>query len=149
MRFARNTKIFRGQLDAAPFAGVFFLLVIFLLLNTAMVFTPGVPIQLPEAVFSGEDAEAGLAGSPNRTLVVAVDESGNFYFENQVIGQDQLKEKLRSAVSESRQPLTLVVRADKKVKIDELMPLWLLARSAGVKEIIQATRPPLVPITKT
>src|SRR5437016_2286609 len=110
-----------------------------------MVFTPGVPIQLPEAVFRQQDGDAGLAGSANRTLVVAVDESGHFYFENQVIGQDRLKEKLQSAVSESRQPLALVVRADKKVKIEELMPLWLLARSAGVKEIIQATRPAVVP----
>jgi len=146
MRFARNTKIFRGQLDVAPFAGVFFLLVIFLLLNTAMVFTPGVPIQLPDALFNGDDS---LAGSPNRTVVVAVDESGHFYFENQVIGREQLRERLQSAVSESRQPLTLVVQADKKVKIEELLPLWLLARSAGVKEIIQATRPSIVPAAKT
>jgi len=149
MRFARNTKIFRGQLDVAPFAGVFFLMVIFLLLNTAMVFTPGVPIQLPDAVFGADDSETVLAGSPNRTVVVAVDESGHFYFENQVIGREQLKERLQSAVLESRQPLTLVVQADKKVKIEELMPLWLLARSAGVKEIIQATRPSVVPAAKT
>ena len=137
MRFPRNTKIFRGQLDAAPFAGVFFLLVIFLLLHSAMVFTPGVPIQLPEAL--------NLPGVASPALVVAVDENGQFYFENQVIGQQQLKEKLRSAVSEARQPLTLVVRADKKVHIDELMPLWLLARAAGIKEIVQATRPLVVP----
>ena len=48
MRFPHNTKIFRGQLDAAPFLGVFFLLLIFLLLNSSLVFTPGVEIQLPE-----------------------------------------------------------------------------------------------------
>ena len=137
MRFPRNTKIFRGQLDAAPFAGVFFLLVIFLLLNTSLVFIPGVPIQLPEAT--------ELPGSPNRTLVVAVDESGQFYFDNQVIARDRLKQRLISAVSETSEPVTLVVRADKKVQIQELMPLWLLARSAGIKEIIQATRPPVVP----
>jgi biopolymer transport protein ExbD len=137
MRFPRNTKIFRGQLDAAPFAGVFFLLVIFLLLHTSLVFIPGVPIQLPEA--------ADLPGTPNRTLVVAVDESGQFYFENQVIARDRLKQRLVSAVSETHEPVTLVVRADKKVQIQELMPLWLLARSAGIKEIIQATRPPVIP----
>ena len=137
MRFPRNTRIFRGQLDAAPIAGVFFLLVIFLLLNSSLVFTPGVPIQLPDGV--------NLPGAANRTLVVAVDGNGQFYFENQVIGQEQLKEKLQTAVSEARQPLTLVVQADKKVIHDKLMTLWLLARSAGIQEIIQATRPPVVP----
>ncbi len=138
MRFPRNTKVFRGQLDAAPFAGVFFLLLIFLLLNSSMVFTPGVPIQLPEAV--------NLSATTNQTLVVAVDQGGQLFFENQVIRHDQLKERLQSAVTEARQPLTLVVRADKKVELKELMPLWLLARAAGIKDIIQATRPPVAPI---
>jgi len=32
MKFPRNARIFRGQLDAAPFAIVFFLLVLFLML---------------------------------------------------------------------------------------------------------------------
>jgi biopolymer transport protein ExbD len=137
VRFPRNTKIFRGQLDAAPFAGVFFLLVIFLLLNTSMVFMPGVPIQLPEAV--------DLPGTDTRTVVVAVDESGQFYFDNQAIDQQRLREKLQRAVAEAPQPPTLVVRADKKVQIQELMPLWLLARSVGIKEILQATRAPVAP----
>ena len=137
MRFPRNTRIFRGQLDAAPFAGVFFLLLIFLLLHSDLVFTPGIPIQLPEGL--------NLPGTASPTVVVAVDESGQFYFENQVIGQDRLKERLQGAVQETGQPLTLVVRADKKVALKELMPLWVLARSAGIKEIIQATRPPVVP----
>ena len=42
MRFPRNAKIFRGQLDAAPLAGVFFLLLIFFLLSSRLAFTPGV-----------------------------------------------------------------------------------------------------------
>ena len=137
MKFPRNARIFRGQLDAAPFAIVFFLLVIFLLLNSSLVFIPGVPLQLPEAV--------ELPGTAQPSLIVAVDGSGHFYFENQVIGQEQLKAKLQNAVAAAREPLTLVVQADKKVQIQELMPLWLLARAAGIKEIIQATRAPVVP----
>ena len=48
MKFPRNARIFRGQLDAAPFAIVFFLLVIFLMLSS-LVYTPGVHIELPVA----------------------------------------------------------------------------------------------------
>ncbi len=139
MRFPRNTRIFRGQLDAAPFAGVFFLLLIFLLLSSSLVFIPGVPIQLPEV--------AGLPGTVSHTLVVAVDENGQFYYENQVIGQDRLREKLQIAVSEAKQPVVLVLQADEKVIHKKLMALWLLARSAGIKEIIHATRPPVLPAT--
>jgi biopolymer transport protein ExbD len=49
MRYPRNAKIFRGQIDAAPFAGLFFLLVLMLLLYGKNVFIPGVRIQLKEA----------------------------------------------------------------------------------------------------
>src|SRR2546425_6054278 len=137
MRFPRNTKIFRGQLDIAPFAGVFFLLIIFLLLNSSLVFTPGVPVHLPETV--------NLPGTGNPTLVVAMDASGQIYFENQISNEERLKEKLQAAVAKAREPLTLVVQADKKVTYEMLVPLWLLARSVGIKEVLQATRPSVVP----
>jgi biopolymer transport protein ExbD len=48
MKFPRNVRIFRGQLDAAPFACVFFLLLIFIIMGT-LVYTPGVRIKLPAA----------------------------------------------------------------------------------------------------
>ena len=49
MKFTRNARMFRWQWDAAPFAGVFFLLLIFLLLGSSFVFTSGVRINLPES----------------------------------------------------------------------------------------------------
>ena len=49
MKFPRQAKIFRGQLDVAPFAGVFFLLAIFLLLHSSLVLPTGVQLQLPDS----------------------------------------------------------------------------------------------------
>lgn len=138
MRFPHNTKIFRGQLDAAPFVGVFFLLVIFLLLNSGLVFTPGVPIQLPEA--------AGLPTADHPTAVVALDAEGNFYFENQVCTEEQLKERLGTIVNQSREPITLVVQADKAARMEMVARLSVLARGLGIKQMLQAVRPPVVPI---
>lgn len=137
MRFPRNNRIFRGQFDAAPFAGVFFLLVLFLLLHPAFVFVPGVPLHLPEAV--------DLPGTDRPTVVVAVDEGGQFYFANQVCDEATLAEKLKEAATLAREPLTLVVRADEDVKYKVLARLWLIARNAGIRDMLQATRPPLVP----
>jgi biopolymer transport protein ExbD len=137
MRFPRNTRIFRGQLDAAPFMGVFFLLVLFLLLNKSVVFTPGVHIRLPET--------ADLPGTAQPTVTVAVDAGGQLYFENQWCDESRLKARLQAAVARAREPLTLVVQADKEVKYEALVRLGLLAREAGVKEALLATRPPVVP----
>jgi biopolymer transport protein ExbD len=134
MRFPRNKQIFRGQLDIAAFAGVLFILLIFILLHSQLVFTPGVPIRLPEA----ED----LPGVSGRTLVVAVDAKGQYYFENQITHERLLRQRLKDAVDASREPITLVIEMDKSVTWDEVKKLGLLARKAGVKDAVLATRPP-------
>jgi len=141
MRFPHNAKIFRGQIDAAPFVGVFFLLIIFLLLNSSLVFVPGVPIHLPEGV--------NLPGTDKPTAVVAVDESGHFYFENQLCDETRLKERLQAAVQRSPEPVVLVVQADRDAKVDVLVRLGVLARSLGIREMLQAVRPPVRPVPVT
>jgi len=138
MRFPHHTKIFRGQIEAAPFVGVFFLLIIFLLLNSALVFTPGVKISLPEGV--------NLPGTDKPTAVVAVDGGGHFYFENQVCDEARLKERLQAAMERSPEPITLVVQADKEAKVEVIVRLAMLARSAGIREMFQAVRPPAQPL---
>ena len=138
MRFPHNLKIFRGQFDAAPFAGVFFLLVIFLLLHSSLIFIPGVPIRLPET--------APLPGVDRPTLVVAVDKDGQFYFESQVCSEELLKEKLQTALAAATRPLTLVVQADENVKHKAVVRLALLARSVKIREVLLATRPQVVPV---
>ena len=137
MRFPHNTRIFRGQIEAAPFISVFFLLVIFLLLQSAFVFTPGLPIQLPEA--------AGLPGAETPNIAVAVDASGNFYFDNQLCDENQLREKLRLAVANSREPLKLLALAHRESKAEVIIKLGTLARSVGITLVYQAVRPPLIP----
>lgn len=121
-------------MDAAPFMGVFFLLVIFLLLNTTLVFTPGVRIRMPEA--SGRP----LSGVENPTVVVAIDLSGQLYFENQVIQEKDLSRRLKEkAALES--DLVLVIDADKAVELEAFYRLSKLAMDSGIKEVLVAGRP--------
>ena len=137
MKFPRNARIFRGQLDASPFVGVLFLVAIFLLLNSSLVFVPGVAINLPEA--------ADLPGVTGPTVTVAVDINRRFYFRNQMIKENELQMELRKAALETREPLTLMLLADKTVPWDTMVQLAKLARAAGLKEAILVTRPPLAP----
>lgn len=139
MRFPRNRKIFRGQMDPAPYAGVFFLLLILLLLSSSLVFTPGVPIRLPEAV--------DLPGAAHPNLVVAVDSSGQCYYENQLMDIDRLKQKLQAALAANKEPFTLVIQADQATRYEVLVRLGLLAREVGIKGVYLATRPAVVPVS--
>ena len=132
MKFPRNARIFRGHLDAAPFAAIFFLLVMFLMLGS-LTYTPGVRLELPAA--------GDLPGTDKPTVAVAVDASGRFYFENQVIDQGPLQSRLREVARLSPEPLTLVLQADKSVKYEVLIRLALLAREAGISEAWLSTLP--------
>ena len=132
MRFPRNARIFRGQLDAAPFAAVFFLLVIFLMLST-LVYTPGVALQLPVA--------DRLPGTDQATIAVAIDSGGRLYFENRVVTEAELTQRLRKAVATGSGPLTLLVEADRSVTTEKLVQLTLLARGAGITNGLLAVQP--------
>ncbi len=134
MKFPRNARIFRGPLDVAPFAAVFFLLIIFLMI-ASLVYTPGVRLEIPSA-----DDLPGIAGP---SVSVAIDGNGRLYFENQWIEENELKTRLRSAVTNSKEPLTLVVQPDKGVTYEMLVRLALVARDAGIAQALLATLPSL------
>ena len=132
MKFARNARIFRGQLDAAPFAAVFFLLVIFLMLGS-LIYTPGVRIELP--------LSDDLPGTDKATVSVAIDSGGRYYYENQLVAEKQLSNFLRQAAVASMAPPTLIVQADRAVSNEMLVRLLMLARSAGITNSLLATLP--------
>jgi biopolymer transport protein ExbD len=135
MKFPRNTRLLRNPFDVAPFAAVFFLIVIFLMLG-ALLPTPGIPLQLPKA--------SDLPGVDKPSVSVAIDASGRFYFANQIVSEAQLKSNLSDAEKKSREPLTLVIHADKTVTYEQLVRLTLLARDAGIQNTLLATLPRIV-----
>jgi biopolymer transport protein ExbD len=132
MKFPRNVRIVRSQIDAAPYASVFFLLVVFVLLGSFL-YTPGVHLQLPEA--------GDLPGTDRPTIAVAVDKWGRYYFQNQLVPENELANRLSAAVAQVAQPLTLVVQADKDVTDEHLIRLTMLARQAGIHDLLLATLP--------
>ena len=132
MKFPRNARLLRSQLDVAPFAVVFFLLVIFIMLES-LVYTPGarLVLQLPRA--------KGEASTDGPTVSVALDADGRLYYQNQWIEENALRDRLQEAARKSPEPLRLVVLADKSVSWDRLLRLSLLAREAGIPEATLAT----------
>lgn len=132
MKFPRRAKLFRNPFDMTAYAAVFFLMVIFLVLG-AQRYTPGVKIELPVA--------GDLPGTDKPTVTVAMDESGRYYFQNQIIEESALKAQFANAAANSPEPLTLVIQADKAVRQENLVRLALLARDAGIREALLATLP--------
>ncbi len=118
---------------------VLFLLLMFVLLSSQYVFVPGVPIHLPEV--AGIE-QIGVRGP---TVAVVVDYASRVYFDNQVVQVKALGAKLTQIAKTSKEPMTLVVLADRGAKYEDLLKLAQIAREAGMKDTVWAThdRPPL------
>jgi biopolymer transport protein ExbD len=136
MKFPRNARVFRGNFDVTPYASVFFLLVIFVLLGS-LVYTPGVRLNLPVA--------DGLPGTDKPTVSVAVDSVGRLYFRSQLIEEAELRKQLMATVRNTPE-LALVIQADKSVAYDNLIRLALLARDTGIRDVLLATLPRTVAV---
>jgi biopolymer transport protein ExbD len=132
MKFPRSAKTFRGQFEAAPFMAVLFLLVMFVILS-GLIYTPGVRLQLPVA--------ADLPGTAGPGVAVAVDATGQYYFENQRIAENALRARLTEFAKTAHEQVALIVHADKAVTYDRLLHLAMLARACGLKETLLVTRP--------
>lgn len=134
MKVHRTTRLFRGQLDLAPFLCVLFPLALVALFQNYLVLPRGARLTLP-ALGSGTTLAPG-----ERALVVAVDASQRLYFENQVTTPDSLEPALARRV-QSGGPRILLIQADTSVPYGRLAELAALARRAGIEEAIFGTLP--------
>lgn len=79
----------------------------------------------------------------NPMVAVTINLSGQVYYQSQIVTPERLEAELRSAVRQSRQPLTLLILADQAVEYDLIIRTGTAARAAGIRQVLLATRPPL------
>jgi biopolymer transport protein ExbD len=89
------------------------------------------------------EGPAGLIGTSNPRVVVAVNFLGQYFYDNRRIGEEELKKELkrclRDAARESKE-LDLLVWADKDVDFNAVSRLERLADEVGIKRAWQVER---------
>ncbi|MDB6130334.1 MAG: Biopolymer transport protein ExbD/TolR [Verrucomicrobiales bacterium] len=100
MRYQRNVKIFRGQFEFAPFAGLFSLLFLFLVLS-ALTYSPGVRISL---------GDAPVPAKTSSTLLT-VNKQGEITLNNQLFNLSQM-EQLRLELKKLPPNSIILLNAD-------------------------------------
>lgn len=135
MSLPTNARMFAGRLDVAPFACVFFLLLIFLLLLTHLAPVPGVAVRVPEA------ERTDVAGAPD-WLVVVMDSAGRVYFSQQLTTDERLLGELTAMRRRAGAPMPLVLQADAGVRLQDLVRFYALCRAAGIVNVKLQTRSP-------
>jgi biopolymer transport protein ExbD len=133
MKFPRNARIFRGQLDAAPFASVFFLLVIFVLIGK-LTYTPGIQVKLPSA------GNVRLPGPEGPILSVALTTNAIFFQDQEVPAAD-FSNQLFVAKQKISGPVTLIVQSDEDVTEKKRTYVWSIAQEVGIQNLLYATLP--------
>ncbi len=133
MKFPRNARMLKGHLDFAPFASVFFCLLIFVLL-ASLVYTPGMHMHLPADV----PGESGIEG---KKVTVELYADGRMYFQGQPISEKDLSRRLTNSVKDSPEPLTIALLEDTNVTVSLEMKVWKLAAAAGITNAARVTLP--------
>jgi len=85
-----------------------------------------------------------LIGTDNPTVLVAVNFLGQYFYDNHIVAERELKaelkERLQAAAREKRE-LTLTVAGDEQVNWNAVMRLAQWAREIGIKETVLAEWP--------
>lgn len=134
MKFPRNAKIFRGQLDVAPFAGIFFLLSLMLVFSTLMVYSPGVQIELPDL------GKGDVPGIRPPVIPVAIDRQGKIFFESQHVPEAEFESRLKEAVQKFESPPTLVIQGDLATQLSVISRISHIASQSGITRAHLATK---------
>ena len=130
MRYPRNIKIFRGGVDAAPFAGLFFATVLFMVLLYSHVFFPGVPIALTDA--------EGPPEATMRTVAVLMDGSVKFFGE--AMDMAGFQGALRERAQKGDLPKRVVLESEPGANERLQKQVENLLKDAGVTIKVPGTR---------
>jgi biopolymer transport protein ExbD len=124
MKFPRNVRVFKGELNAAPLVGVFFLLLLFVVF-ASLVHTPGILVKLD-----------GSSGQTNG-LPIFVTVKGDAVFNGQTNSPSNL-DRLRRDLG-ARPGAVFSVRSEPGAPRDAVQRVRDLVRDAGRIELPSAT----------
>jgi biopolymer transport protein ExbD len=105
LRLHTNLKQISPIVVVSPLFDVLFLLLIFFVVYSSMVFQPGIPVELPESL----DKNMRQVVIPTRKMVLVIskqrDTDGRqlMYFNNKVIRLEEFEQVFVEAISENRE----------------------------------------------
>lgn len=116
----------RSEINLTPLIDVMMsLLAIFMI--TAPLLTTGIPLDLPKGDGKAMD-------SPEKTLDISVDKSGNIYVANQQVRMEDLTKKVTALVKENPK-LQMMISGDRKTDYGRVIEVMALLRTAGFTQV--------------
>ena len=130
MSFLRKSSE-EPRIDLTPMVDVVFLLLIFFMISTTFVESPGISIKLPEASSQPVEREP-------KEIKISLSRDGDIYYRDRKISIDDYKKLLTEHRSDVKNT-TVLLLADKESKHGRVVTLMDLARDAGFVKLAIAT----------
>ena len=148
MRIKPSCKIIAGPLSLAPLVDVVFLLLIFFMISSSLVFWPGLEVNTTLQLPRSKTEEMQAADK----LIITITRAGLLFFNDNHVEWDELERSLKQVVLRSRSadpggsvhsagaagdaagfraPL-VVLRADKSISYEKIIEVMSLARSLNL-----------------
>ncbi|MCF6238876.1 MAG: biopolymer transporter ExbD [Candidatus Marinimicrobia bacterium] len=119
------------RIDMTPMVDVVFLLLIFFMISTTFVESPGISIKLPETSAQTIDREP-------KEIKITLSREGVIYYRNKKISLDDFRGVLAEHQSDAKLT-TVLLMADQDSKHGKVVTLMDLARDAGFTKLAIAT----------
>ena len=130
MAFARRKRE-EPRVDLTPMVDVVFLLLIFFMISTTFVETPGISVQLPESS-SQRDIQMP------EELKVQLSLEGDIFIGEEQLSIDELRLRLAGYGTKARE-MNFALYADREARHGRVVQIMDLAREAGFGKLAIAT----------
>jgi biopolymer transport protein ExbD len=127
-----NGRPRRVTLDLTPLIDVVLMLVIFFMLTTTFVLSPGVQVDLPQG--------SSLQQPRESDAIITITKDGAVYFQDAQVSLETLQAVLQRA--KAQQPrLRVVIKADTLVQHGRVVEVMDMAKLVGIERLAIATAP--------
>ncbi|RLA96534.1 MAG: biopolymer transporter ExbD [Deltaproteobacteria bacterium] len=133
MRFIDRNDEGDTRIDLTPLVDTVFLLLIFFMLSSAFVITPGIKVELPKAAYERVFRE-------KKEIRVSITRKNRIYVDRKRVNLKELEKIFRERAKKAPQTM-VIIRADSRALHGKVVEVMDLAKSAGLSKLAIATRP--------
>jgi len=133
MRFIDRNDEGDTRIDLTPLVDTVFLLLIFFMLSSAFVITPGIKVELPKAAYERVFRE-------KKEIRVSITRKNRIYVDRKRVNLKELEKIFRERAKRAPQTM-VIIRADSRALHGKVVEVMDLAKSAGLSKLAIATRP--------
>jgi biopolymer transport protein ExbD len=131
MKFERKHKI-QPNFNYASLTDIVLQLLIFFLLSSSFVSSPGIKVALPKAQTSDIQAD--------RQTVITITQSGKLYLNTDEVTTSTLAQRLIPLLDKNRDQV-VIIRADQEVSLQKAVEVIDIAKGVGAQKFMIATKP--------